>query len=83
MRVNGSYLNLGNFQITIEYGPQRAPRVVCNCRNYGDAMLALERLMNDPRRELKDAVKFKVLDHEGNVERYGDFDHWYFLSGEH
>ncbi len=38
--------------------------------------------MDDPRGELKDALKFKVLDHEGNVERYGDFNSLVSLRGE-
>ena len=82
MRVNGFNLHPGSFQITIENGPQQASRVVRNCRNYGDAILTLERLMDDPRGELKDALKFKVLDHEGNLERYRDFNSLVSLRGE-
>ena len=82
MRVNGFDLDPGDFQITIAFEPQQALRVVCNCRNYGDAMVTLERLLNDPRHELNDALKFKVLDHEGNVYHYAQFENWSFLRGE-
>jgi hypothetical protein len=82
MRVNGFDLPPGAFQITITFEPQQGSRVVCNCRNYGDAMVTLERLLNDPRHELKDLIKFQVLDHEGNVYHFGHFDSWHFLRGE-
>jgi len=82
MRVNGFDLHPGNFQVTMECVPQQGSRVVCNCRNYGDAMVTFERLLNDPRHELKDVLKFQVLDHEGDVRHYAHFDNWSFLRGE-
>lgn len=66
----------------MEYSPQQSRKVVRNCPNYQDALVSLEQLLNDPRRELEDSIKFQVLDHEGNVRHYAHFDHWNLLSGE-
>lgn len=70
MRVNGSDLGPGNLQVTIAFEPQQTSRVVSNCPNYGDAMVTLESLLNDPRPELKNVLRFQVLDHEGNVRHH-------------
>jgi hypothetical protein len=82
MRVNGHHLNPGNFQILMDCASKEAKEVVYNCRNYRDAMVTFEELLNDPRAHLNIALRFTVLDHEGNVCRYGDFERRSFLRGE-
>jgi hypothetical protein len=61
----------------------RSSRVVCNCRNYSEAMVAFEEFVNDPRKALKGVLlKFEVVNHKGELWHHAYFDPDDFLRGE-